>query len=264
MVRTVVLVILDGWGIGLENESNPIHVVQPQNFRALAEQSPTASLQASGISVWLPWCETGNSEVGHLTLGAGKTVYQYYPKIMMAIRDGMFFENPALKSALQHAKQHNSSVNLVGLLSKANTHASLDQLHALISMAEQEGVPIKLHLFADGKDSPPRTLEEFLATLPQEKICTLIGRYYAMDRNQHWQLTERAYECLTGSGGERVQDPSQAVRDIYAQGLSEEFLPPLRMKNGAPIEENDAVIFFNFREDSIRQLSEALLLPTFY
>src|SRR5581483_2304467 len=130
--KTVVLVVLDGWGIGQNNESNPIYVVKPQTFDALRHDYPMTSLQASGISVGLPWGEVGNSEVGHLTLGAGKVLYQYFPKITMAIRDGSFFENPALKNAFAHARAKQSAVNFVGLLSRGNVHASLDHLLALL------------------------------------------------------------------------------------------------------------------------------------
>src|SRR5581483_9097428 len=151
--KTVVLVVLDGWGIGQNNESNPIYVVKPQTFDALRHDYPMTSLQASGISVGLPWGEVGNSEVGHLTLGAGKVLYQYYPKITMAIQDGTFFENRVLKDAIDHTKKNNSALNFVGLLTKANVHAALTHLTALIKMARDAQVPkINLHLFADGKD----------------------------------------------------------------------------------------------------------------
>jgi len=138
MRRTIVLMILDGWGLGRKDESNPIFKAQPQNFKWLEENYPFTSLQASGISVGLPWGEIGNSEVGHLTMGAGKVLYQHYPRIMLSIRDGSFYENTALKNAFNHAREKNSSVNLVGLVSKANIHASLDHLVALLKMAQRE------------------------------------------------------------------------------------------------------------------------------
>ncbi len=264
MRRTVVLIILDGWGIGQDNDSNPIHVVKPQNFQWLGDNYPLTSLQASGIAVGLPWGEVGNSEVGHLTLGAGKVVYQYYPKITMAVQDGTFFENPVLKQAFDHAKKNNSGVNLVGLLTKVNTHASLEHLQALLTMAEKEGVSnVKLHLFADGKDSAPRSLGELLSALPKDKLATLTGRYYAMDRNQNWSLVQKAYDCLTGAGGEAVTDPQAAMDAVYARGMTEEFLPPLRLSPEKSIQDNDAVIFFNFREDSMREMAEAFILPEF-
>lgn len=273
MKRSVILIILDGWGIGRNDESNPIHVVNPQSLNWLKDNFPTTSLQASGIAVGLPWGETGNSEVGHLTLGAGKVIYQYYPKITMAIRDKSFFKNAALLRAFRHAQKNNSSVNLLGLLTKANVHASLNHVLALIKMGEMEKVPVKLHLFADGKDSPPQTVLTFLKELPKEKVATLIGRYYAMDRSKNWRLTETAYDNMTGRAGAVIKDPTETVMDTFKQGLTEEYLPPMRF--GSPrnnsgeagedkiIKDGDAVIFFNYREDSIRQLAESFILKDF-
>lgn len=263
MAKTVVLIILDGWGIGPQNDANPIHVVKPENFKFLEENYPVTSLQASGISVGLPWGEAGNSEVGHLTLGAGKVVYQYYPKITMAIQDGTFFENPALKGAFTHAKNTGGSVNLVGLLTKANTHASLDHLQALLKMAEKESLErINLHLFADGLDSPPKSLLKFLKQIPSDKLATLTGRYYAMDRNESWQLVQKAYEIMT-SPGEASGELNALLAAFYKRGMSEEFLPPLRLVPGREIKDGDAVIFFNFREDGIRELASAFLESNF-
>ncbi len=177
MRRTVLLVILDGWGLGEMNESNPVHAVEPGSFKWLEENFPVTSLQASGISVGLPWGEVGNSEVGHLTLGAGKVIYQYFPRITLSIRDGSFFQNPALKGAFDHAKKNNSSVNLAGLLTEGTVHAVLDHLLALVQMGEREGVSVKLHLFSDGKDGTPYRLEKLLEKIPRDKLATLMGRY---------------------------------------------------------------------------------------
>lgn len=262
MKKSVILVVLDGWGIGRKDESNPIHIVNPKNFKWLEDNFPMTSLQASGIAVGLPWGEVGNSEVGHLTLGAGKILYQYYPKITMAIRDKSFFENPALKSAFRHAKKNNSSVNLLGLLTDANVHASVEHLQALIKMAEIEKVPVKLHLFADGKDSPPHSAEKLLKKIPSDKLATLIGRYYAMDKNQNWNLTELAYETITGGDVAVSGDVSETLNAAFKNGLSEEYLPPVRIDSQI-IENGDAVIFFNFREDGIRQLAAAFILKPF-
>ncbi|HUZ92525.1 MAG TPA: 2,3-bisphosphoglycerate-independent phosphoglycerate mutase, partial [Candidatus Paceibacterota bacterium] len=222
-------------------------------------------LQASGISVGLPWGEVGNSEVGHLTLGAGKVLYQYYPKITMAIRDETFFANKALKDAFAHARQNNSAVNLMGLLSKGNVHASLEHIQALLKMAEMEKVAnVRLHLFADGKDSPPHTVQKFLAELPKDKIATLIGRYYAMDRNGAWRLTQTAYDNLTtNTAGELVADPAPVIEAIFKKGLTEEYLPAMRFGEDTCVKDGDAIIFFNYREDSIRQLAESFIIPGF-
>ncbi|HUX35694.1 MAG TPA: 2,3-bisphosphoglycerate-independent phosphoglycerate mutase [Candidatus Paceibacterota bacterium] len=262
--RTLVLVILDGWGIGREDGSNPIHEVKPKNLTALAENFPMGSLNASGISVGLPWGEVGNSEVGHLTIGAGRTIYQYYPRITLAIRDGTFFSNAALKAAFEHARKNNSGINFVGLLTKANVHASLDHIKALLKMAEMENVgSVKLHLFADGKDSQTHTLEKFLEEIPKDKLATLMGRYYGMDRNQNWEVTQRAYDCMTGTKITPTKDLEQAIKENYLHNPSEEFLPPINVSPDKVIQDNDAVIFFNFREDSIRQISESFIVEGF-
>jgi 2,3-bisphosphoglycerate-independent phosphoglycerate mutase len=283
--KIAVLIVLDGWGIGAEDESNPIHTVKPKSFEWLASHYPVTSLQASGISVGLPWGEVGNSEVGHLTLGAGKVLYQYYPKITMAIQDGSFYENKVLKDAFAHARDNGGAVNFAGLLTKANVHASLTHLLALIKMAEQEGcAKINLHLFADGKDSPPHTLESFLAEVPQKYLATLMGRYYAMDRTGNWRLTETAYRTMLGLSGAIVEDPEPAIQKTYHESSTEEYIAPMRFSPASParaapeasarrelqqgesdkkIQDGDALIFFNYREDSIRQLASAFILKDF-
>ena len=262
--KNVVLVVLDGWGIGRHDESNPIHVVKPATFQRLAETYPVTSLQASGIAVGLPWGEVGNSEVGHLTLGAGKVLYQYYPKITMAIQDGSFYENETLKAACAHANQTGGALNLAGLLTNANVHASIDHVKALLECGRREGVAkINLHLFADGKDCAPHSLQKLLAELPRENFATLIGRYYAMDREDHWQLTETAYLAMTGQAGQIVPDPTPIIETTYLRGDTEEYLPPVRFDNDRAIRDGDALFFFNYREDSIRQLASAFILPEF-
>jgi 2,3-bisphosphoglycerate-independent phosphoglycerate mutase len=262
--RTTVLVVLDGWGIGRNDTTNPIYVVKPASFAWLHDNYPVTSLQASGIAVGLPWGEVGNSEVGHLTLGAGKVLYQYYPKIMMAIRDGSFFENKVLKDACAHARDTGGAVNFAGLLTKANVHASLDHLKALIKMAEQEKVPkINLHLFADAKDSPPHTVEKFLAEVPRQYLASLMGRYCAMDREGNWQLTETAYRTMTGQFGVVVDDPTPLIEENYKRGITEEYLPPMRFQEDKKLQDGDSLFFFNYREDSIRQLASAFIVKPF-
>jgi 2,3-bisphosphoglycerate-independent phosphoglycerate mutase len=262
--KIAVLIVLDGWGIGHNNESNPIYVVKPQIFQWLQDNYPTTSLQASGISVGLPWGEVGNSEVGHLTLGAGKVLYQYYPKITMAIHDGTFFENKVLKDACAHARERNSAINFAGLLSKGNVHAALEHIVALVKMAKDEKVPkINLHLFADGKDSAPHTLEGFLKQIPTEYLASLIGRYYAMDREGNWQLTETAYQTMTGQSGQIVADFAPIVEATYKQGQTEEYLSPMRFAEDRKIQDGDSLFFFNYREDSIQQLASSFITPGF-
>jgi 2,3-bisphosphoglycerate-independent phosphoglycerate mutase len=262
--KTVVLIVLDGWGIGANNQSNPLFIAKPQTFEWMAANYPVTSLQASGISVGLPWGEIGNSEVGHLTLGAGKVLYQYYPRITMSIQDGTFFENPVIKAAAAHAVANNSAVNLVGLLTKGNVHASIDQLKALIKMLQEEKVTkINLHLFADAKDSAPHSVQDLLKELPQEYLASIIGRYYGMDRNGGWRLTETAYETMTGKLGQIAADPTPIIEATYAAGNTEEYLPSIRFAEGKQIQDGDSLIFFNYREDSIRQIAAAFIKKDF-
>lgn len=262
--KIAVLIVLDGWGIGRNDHTNPVFVEKPPTFAWLAENYPLTSLQASGIAVGLPWGETGNSEVGHLTLGAGKVVYQYYPKITMAIQDGTFFENAVLKAACAHARESGGAINFAGLLTKANVHASLEHLRALIKMAQGEGITkINLHLFADGEDSPPRSIEKFLQEVPKEYLATLVGRYYAMDREKNWRLTQTAYEAMIGTSGALVTDPTAAIQATYKQGSTEEYLPALRFAEDKKVSDGDALVFFNYREDSIRQLASSFITKDF-
>lgn len=272
--RTVVLIVLDGWGIGSADESNPIHVVNPQNINYLKANFPSANLQASGISVGLPWGEEGNSEVGHLNLGAGKIIYQNFPRISLAIRNKSFFENPALKKAFEHSKKNNSSVNLAGLLSEGNVHSSFEHLLALIDFAKKESVKINLHLFTDGRDSPPYSALKLLAQLPKENfvnLASLSGRFYAMDREKHWDRIQKAYAVLTGEGPtieiENIAELNSAlethIKKTYNKKFNDEFIEPTRIGNNNGIQDNDSLIFFNFREDRIRQIASAFIDKNF-
>jgi len=262
--KTAILIVLDGWGIGANNESNPIYVVKPPIFEWLAQNYPVTSVQASGIAVGLPWGEVGNSEVGHLTLGAGKVLYQYYPKITMAIRDGSFAQNKALTDAFDHVQKNNSAINFAGLLTKANVHASLEHLQTLITLAEGRGIKnINLHLFADGKDSPPHSLQSFLQEIPKEYLASLVGRYYGMDRNGNWRLTETTYQLILGKLGPVVADPTPLIEATYKQGSTEEYLAPMRFAEDKKLKDGDALIFFNYREDSIRQIASSFIVKPF-
>lgn len=272
MKRTVILIILDGWGIGRQDQSNPIYESKPKNIEYIKRNFPSGSLQASGIAVGLPWEEEGNSEVGHLTIGAGKVLYQHFPRISLSIRDGSFFQNAELKKAFEHAKQNQSSVNMAGLLTQGNVHASLEHLEGLLEFAAKEGVKeVNLHLFTDGKDSPPKSVLELLKKLKEIVakrgvgcIASLSGRYYAMERDQHWDRTERAYKVLTGEGELAADMEELLQKKSFARNLNEEFLEPslVGLQNRG-VKDNDSLIFFNFREDSMRQITEAFVNPQF-
>jgi len=264
MKKTVVLCILDGWGIGKQDESNPIYTSKPPIINYLEQNFPAGSLKSSGLSVGFPWGEAGNSEVGHLTLGSGRVLYQYYLEIKNAINKGTFFKNEALKSAFAHTKKNNSSVHLIGLLTSSTTHAALDHLKTLIEMGKKENAQnLYLHLFTDGRDSPPYSakklineIEEKMAKAGVGEITSLAGRYYGMNQNKNWQLTQQSYQMLRGNAPKRSIE--QALNTAYQKNLTDEYVEPSIIKEH-PIEKNDAVIFFNFREDGMKQLSQSFI-----
>ncbi|MFA5098985.1 MAG: 2,3-bisphosphoglycerate-independent phosphoglycerate mutase [Candidatus Paceibacterota bacterium] len=254
--QPVILAILDGWGEGQQNETNPIYVAELKNFDYLRANFPSGLLQASGVSVGLPWGEEGNSEVGHLNLGAGRIIYQYLPRIDLAIRDESFFKNPALKNAFEHARKNNSSVNLVGLVGDGNVHSSFEHIKKLVEFAIQEGVSkINLHLFTDGRDSAPTSSINTLANLPKEaNLASISGRFYGMDREGYWDRTKKAYSVMIGEGPINA-DIETYIKNSYANKKTDEYIEPTRVKEDCEIKDNDAVIFFNFREDRIRQMA---------
>lgn len=271
MKNPVLMVVLDGWGIGRQDFTNPIHIAKPQNINFIKANYLSASLQASGIAVGLPWNEEGNSEVGHLTLGTGRTVYQHYPKITLSIQKGDFFKNTVLTDAMRSAKNNNAAVNLVGLLSEGNVHASLGHIRALIKLAKNLEVSrLNLHLFTDGKDSDPRSslkllkkIQDFIAESKIGRIASITGRSYGLDRDENWTRTQRAYQALTGQAP-LVQDFQATITAHYHKGLTDEFIEPMAVgPDVQPIAENDSVIFFNFREDSMRQLAGAFIQKDF-
>ncbi|PIV12933.1 2,3-bisphosphoglycerate-independent phosphoglycerate mutase [Candidatus Jorgensenbacteria bacterium CG03_land_8_20_14_0_80_38_39] len=272
MKRILVLVILDGWGIGQNDESNPLFKANLKTFDFLKTHFPFASLQASGLGIGLAWNEEGNSEVGHLTIGAGRIVHQHFPEISRAIEDGSFFQKETLKKAFAHARECQTAVHLVGLLSNGNVHSSFSHLAALIKMAKMENCPkLYLHLFTDGRDSLPQSAPELLQKLDEEikkqnigQLVSLAGRYYGMDRDRHWDRTQKTYELLTNEKSfPIINDPLEELKKLYGKDLSDEFLPPIIIKEPHPIKDKEAVIFFNFREDRMKQISEAFVNSQF-
>ncbi|MDE1970012.1 MAG: 2,3-bisphosphoglycerate-independent phosphoglycerate mutase [Patescibacteria group bacterium] len=270
-----ILVILDGWGRGPHDLSNPLAEAHLPTINYLEAHYPSGSLQASGIAVGLPWGEVGNSEVGHLTLGAGRVLYQHYPRITMAIRDGSFFQNPALLGAINHVSQYQSKLHVVGILTSGTVHGAFEHIVALAMLAKQHGITrVYFHPFGDGRDGPPeggldlmKQLQERLNEIGVGKIATTCGRYYGMDRDGHWDRTQQAYELLTTGKGTYAPTLDDAFRSTYAQHLTDEFVPPytfLPPEEHGIIEDNDAVIFTDFREDSIRQIATPFALPEFH
>ncbi len=264
MKKTIVLAILDGWGIGRDDESNAIYRAQPETVRWIEERFPAGALKAGGVSIGLPWSEEGNSEVGHMALGAGRVLYQHFLKISTAIETGEFFKNETLLGAFAHVKEKKAAVHLVGLLTDAVVHAAMPHLEALLKMAHDARVPnVYLHLFTDGRDSPPKSAGallkkvELLTARYGGTLASLGGRFYGMDRDKHTERTDAAYRALVGKAD--LMSAEEALKRAYEKGLSDEYVYPVNIAGeGAPIgiKDGDAVIFFNFREDRMRQIAE--------
>jgi len=277
MKKPVVLIVLDGWGIAPPGPGNAISLATLKNFPALRSTFPHTQLVASGEGVGLPPGEDGNTETGHLNLGAGRVVYQDLPRINMSVADGSFANNDAFIGAFNYAEMHQSNLHIMGLLSDGMVHSSRDHLYALLQTAKQLGRHdhVYLHIFTDGRDSPPnaatrfvKELEEKIAELGVGTIATIIGRYYAMDRDRRWERTEKAYKALTTVVERQAKTPQEAIQDAYKKGITDEFIEPTIIldQEGKPlprIANNDAVIFFNFRIDRPRELTKAFILPDF-
>lgn len=271
MYKPVVLVILDGYGRGPENAANAIFKAKKPNIDLIEKNYPMTNLQASGIAAGLPWGEEGNSEVGHLNLGSGRIVYQYLPRITLTVRDGSFFKNPELLNAAKHVKENNSSFHIIGLISQGNVHSYIDHLYALLDFAKNENIGnVFIHAFTDGRDAPPQDSLNFYEKVknklgrdyPFAKIVDIIGRRFAMDRDNSWDKTEKAYRLLTESQGETFNDIESAIKSDYNKNLTDEFIEPKVISSPAgekPIKNNDSVVFLNFREDSVRQITRAFV-----
>lgn len=273
-MKPVVLVILDGFGIGPKTPANPLAKTELPTLEMIARTYPSTLLQASGIAVGLLWGEQGNSEAGHLTLGTGRPIYQYLPRIILAIRNGSFFTNPVLTSAARHAKTKGTRLHLMGLVSSGAVHSYIDHLYALLELAKREGLAphqVVVHIFTDGRDAPPIEGKKVVAQLARRLagerlgvIGSIMGRFYAMNRNQNWERTEAAYELLTQEKGELIKSPVQYLEASYKMGITDEFIKPALLASQDPdhphplsIGDGDAAIFFNYREDSARQLTNA-------
>ncbi len=275
MFKPIILVIMDGWGISDDQRGNAIAKAKLPTIEKLNQFYPHISLQASGISVGLPWGEAGNSEVGHITLGTGQTIYQNMPRITMSIQNGEFFRNEAFLSAVEYAKKNNSALHLMGLVGKGGIHSTIDHLYGLLElMRDQKFTNVFLHIFTDGRDSPPmaavesiKELQNRLNTYRLGKIATIGGRYYGMDRNNNWDRVKLAYDAIAQGIGEKIEDPIDYLNKSYKKEIFDEYIvPAVITENGNPIgtiKNNDAIIFFNFREDRARQLTKAFVLPSF-
>lgn len=275
-----VLIILDGWGIAPPSRSNAISMAKTPTMDKLISSYPAMTLQASGESVGLPWGEMGNSEVGHLNLGAGKIVYQDLPRITNSILNGSFFNNVYFLKAIDHIKESKDKfkLHLVGLVSSGGVHSYMEHLFALMELAKKQGIKeIYIHAILDGRDTPYNSADNFLKKIYNKfeelqigKIASLSGRFYAMDRDNHWERIEKAYNAMIGKNNteKKFSEPFEALQSSYNEKIyDEEFYPiPLYDKKGnliGPIQDNDSVIFFNYRADRARQLTKAFVLPSF-
>ena len=273
----VVLVILDGWGIGPEYEGNAIRAARTPTMDRLQQAYPFTTLRCSGRDVGLPDDQMGNSEVGHLNLGAGRIVYQLITRIDLAIEDGSFFTNPALVAAVEHARTTGRTLHILGLIGDGGVHSHQRHLLATLELAARYQVPhVAIHAFTDGRDTAPTSgiefMREILATterLGVGRVASISGRYYAMDRDKRWDRTKRAYDAIVCGQGATASDPLAAIQQSYEHNVTDEFIEPTVIvdEHGqpiAPIQDGDAVIFINFRADRARQLTRALTAPDFH
>jgi 2,3-bisphosphoglycerate-independent phosphoglycerate mutase len=245
-------VILDGWGCAPAGPGNAIELAGTPVFDRLWVEYPHTTLKASGEAVGLPPGQMGNSEVGHLTIGSGRVLDQDLQRVNRAIEDGSFFENPSLKAAFAKA----GDVHLLGLVSHGGVHSHIDHVKALLRFAPER---TWIHAFTDGRDVSPHAAEHDLAELPAERIATVAGRYYAMDRDGRWERTERAYDAIVEGEGEHADDPVAAVKAGYERDVTDEFIEPTVIDGRPRLGPDDSAIFFNFRPDRARQLTQKLL-----
>jgi 2,3-bisphosphoglycerate-independent phosphoglycerate mutase len=270
------LIIIDGWGYRPEREGNAIALAAKPFYDELTEKYPHTLLEASGSRVGLPAGVMGNSEVGHLNIGSGRVVRMDVSRIDYAIETGEFFHNPVLTEAMDLARERGTALHLMGLLSDGQVHSSQEHLYALLRMAKERGLQrVYVHCFLDGRDTPPASAYGYVEALQVKcgeigagRIASVVGRFYAMDRDKRWERTERAYKLLVHAEGERVIDPVEAIKRSYERNVTDEFVEPVVVEREtkepvAVIGENDSVIFFNFRPDRARQITRALTEPGF-
>ena len=275
--RPLMLMILDGWGYREAEEGNAILAARTPNLDRLLKEYPWCFLESSGEAVGLPEGQMGNSEVGHLNIGAGRVVYQDLTRINLSVRNGDFFKNPVLLTAISNAKLNDSSLHLMGLVSYGGVHSYMTHLYALIKLAQEKGLKkVYIHAFLDGRDVPPKAaladikeLDAFCKKSGSARIATVSGRYYAMDRDKRWERTQLAYDALTlGVAPYTVPNAETAVSEAYGRGENDEFVKPTIVTGpeGNPeavIQDNDSIIFFNFRPDRARQLTWAFVNEDF-
>ena len=273
--KPVMLMILDGFGIAKASDGNAVSLAKKPNFDRLIKEYPHSILEASGMAVGLPEGQMGNSEVGHLNIGAGRIVYQELTRITKAIADGEFFENEELLKAMKNAKENNSALHLMGLLSDGGVHSHINHLKGLLEFAKKEGLKkVYVHAFMDGRDVAPSSGKEFIEKTEEMmkeigvgKIATISGRYYAMDRDNRWERVELAYNAIVRGTGNTANSAIEAIEESYKNDKTDEFVvPTVILENGEPtatVKSGDSVVFFNFRPDRARELTRALTQKDF-
>ncbi|MBR2333631.1 MAG: 2,3-bisphosphoglycerate-independent phosphoglycerate mutase [Rikenellaceae bacterium] len=268
-MQKVLLMILDGWGDGNKTKGDVIYTVHPEYIYSLREKYPTANLLTDGENVGLPEGQMGNSEVGHLNIGAGRIVYQDLVKINRACRDNSIMQNPEVKAAFEYAKANGKNVHFMGLVSDGGVHSSIDHLYKLLDIAKEYGIENTfVHCFMDGRDTDPKSGKGFIESLEAHmakstgKIASIIGRYYAMDRDKRWERVKIAYDQLIDGVGKHSTDMVAAMQESYDEGVTDEFVNPIvAVENGQPIgtiKEGDMVIFFNYRNDRAKEITQVL------
>jgi len=270
MKKPLILMILDGFGIAGES-GNAIKAAHTPNIDRLFANNPITQIGASGLDVGLPDGQMGNSEVGHTNIGAGRIVYQELTRITKSIQDGDFFENSAFLAAADNAAKNGGALHLIGLLSAGGVHSHNRHLYALVELAKRRGCKkVYVHALLDGRDVPPDSGKGYVAECAEKlkeigvgEIATVMGRYYAMDRDNRWERVEKAYAAMVYGEGIQCDDPVQAVEDSYQKKITDEFVVPTVCVKGAALKANDSVIFFNFRPDRAREITRTFVDPDF-
>lgn len=267
----VILIIMDGYGLNETTEGNAIRMANKPNLDSYFAEYPNTIVYASGLNVGLPDGQMGNSEVGHTNIGAGRVVYQMLVKISKAIEEGSFYSNPALMGAIENCKKNNSALHLMGLLSDGGVHSHNEHLYGLLQMAKKNGIEkVYVHAFLDGRDVPPTSGADFMADLCNEidkigvgKVATVMGRYYAMDRDNAWDRVQKAYDAMVLGNGVEESNPVEAIKNSYAKDVTDEFVLPTVIEKDGTIKANDSVVCFNFRPDRARQITRSFVDPEF-
>lgn len=269
--NTLALIILDGFGISQNEYGNAIKIANTPNIDNLFKNYPNTTIGASGLDVGLPEGQMGNSEVGHTNIGAGRIVYQELTRITKSINDGDFFENPALLSAIENCKKHDSAIHLMGLVSDGGVHSHNEHLYGLLRLCKRQGLDkVFIHAITDGRDTPPTSGKDYISQLETKikeigvgKIATIVGRFYAMDRDNRWERIKQAYDAFVFAKGGVFNKPSDVFEKSYKENITDEFILPSVISGTKRVSENDSVIFFNFRPDRAREITRTFVDKNF-